>query len=93
MTFDPDDRNESLTDTIIFRSYTVQSLSIEVFKQKQIVNKGKIKTRGLVKEMTNRSYPVILGARFFRQKSVFGWQVSAKIGVHLIAKYFRATKS
>ena len=33
------------------------------------------------------------GARFFQDKSVFGWQVSAKIGVRLIAKYFCATKS
>ena len=35
----------------------------------------------------------LYGARFFQEKSVFGWQVSAKIGVRLIAKYFCTTKS
>ena len=41
-------------------------------------------------------YTVVIrlqGARFFQEKSVFGWQVSAKIGVRLIAKYFHVTKS
>ena len=36
-----------------------------------------------------RSYCVTV---FFQEKSVFGWQVSAKIGVRLIAKYFHTTK-
>ena len=39
-----------------------------------------------------RSYSVIRRT-VFSKKSVFRWQVSAKIGVRLIAKYFRATKS
>ena len=39
-----------------------------------------------------RSFSVIRHM-FFPEKSVLGWQVSAKIGVRLIAKYFRVTKS
>ena len=30
--------------------------------------------------------PPLFGYKVFQEKSVFGWQVSAKIGVRLIAK-------
>ena len=41
--------------------------------------------------MNYRSYAVTRRTVFFPEKSELGWQVSAKIGVRLTAKYFRLT--